>query len=426
MINYYVLVTPLITLLLSLIIMFDIATFRFSRKKMVIITSIELVALFVLNGGVIAFAGLQVYAAWYVLIIVIPPFTIFFFTSIYRDARDIFTILLIIFISFFTTIPALWFAFSMSNQYLSYNIARVVIFFLVFFIIHKFFRKPYMLLQSEVVKGWGVFSFLPLIGSGVLYYEFLQYSMKGDFVDSLSIISITVLMMIFVFVMILYMFKQLHEKYMIQEQQRILQLQNKAQLDQFTLFKEDSEKSNRRWHDLRHNTQGIIEILEQGDADKAIMYLKESMEMRNIPHFTYCAHPAVNSILCLWAERCMQENILFEVMTTFPEILEIEPMELSALFSNAIENGYNSCLDLPKDSNRYIKVEAQYNGKRLAVGVTNTCVNDVIFEGGMPVSQREGGGIGTRSMVYTIKRFQGAYTFEAHDGLFFTRFVLNV
>lgn len=115
-----------------------------------------------------------------------------------------------------------------------------------------------------------------------------------------------------------------------------------------------------------------------------------------------------------------------EILVDLPEMLTIEPLELSALFANAIENAYNACLALPTDVQRFIKVESHYSSRRLAIGITNTSSDDIRFEGGMPISFKEGGGIGTQSMVYTVNRFQGAYSFGVEDGLFFSRFVLNV
>jgi len=213
---------------------------------------------------------------------------------------------------------------------------------------------------------------------------------------------------------------------MMQEQKRILSIQNKAQLDQFVQQKEASEKANRRWHDLHHNTEELIGLLEAGDTDTAITYLKEQRGMVEVPKTEYCLHPAVNSILCLWAERFRKAGISVGIQTDVQEKLDIEPMELAALFANAFENAYKGCLCLPDGTQKFIKVEAHYNGKRLAIGFTNNCREDICFEGDMPVSLKQGGGIGIRSITYTVKRFHGVAYFEEKDGVFSSRFVLNV
>ena len=420
------LLIPLITLLTGLPIIFDLARFRFSQKKVLIIFSIESLVLLIFNGTLLIVAGLDEYAKWYLVGIILPLLVVFIYTSERQDARDLFTILITLFFSFLISIPAMWISRLFSSTYLLYNLIRLALFSILFFLIHKFFREQYLLIQDEVVKGWGIFSILPVIGSGILYFEFLRYSKNGNFVEILYVTSTMIVFLSIVFGLMLYMFKQLHEKYIIQEQQRMLSMQNKAQLEHFLLSQEASEKSNRRWHDLRHNTQSVLELLESGDIKRATEYLKEHMNMPSISKVVYCEHFAVNSIMCLWVQRCKKEGISMEIMLNVPQELEIEPMELSALFSNAIENAYNSCVLIPQEESRYIKVESQYNAKRLAIGITNTLKGSVQFKDGIPLSLKSGGGIGTRSMIYTVKRFHGAYTFTAQDGLFITRFVLNV
>lgn len=424
--DYSSILVPLVTLIISLALVFDLARFRFSRKKLALIIVIELCVLVLISSIVLMVGGLAVYAKWYVLIMVVPASATFLYTSKYRDARVLFTVVTTIFLSFFISTPAMWFARFYDNGYGPYNLARIVLFALIFLFIHTVFRKYYLLSQEEITKGWGIFSILPILGSVVLYYSFMQYGQKSTYIEVLYVVSATTILMASVYIVIFYMFQQLHEKYMMQEQRRMLAMQNKAQLDQHILFREAAEKTNRRWHDARHSTQTLIKLLESGDTETALVQLKEQIGMNNLQNEEYCQHPAVNSILCLWAERVRKEDIPLSIQASVPDTLDIEPVELSSLFANAIENAYHACLELPSDTKRFIKVESHYNGKRLAIGITNTCKDPIDFENDMPISSKEGGGIGTRSMVYTVKRFHGAYTFSAENGLFSTRFVLNV
>jgi len=424
--DYSAALVPLITLIIAQALVLDLARFRYSRKKLLLIFISIFVIQVAISSAVLVFFGIAMYARWYVLIMVVPFYATFIYTSKRRDTRGMFTIVTTIFISFFISIPAMWFARFYGKGYGYYNLARLVLFVFIILTIHKVFRKYYLIAQDEITKGWGIFSILPLVGSAVLYASFMRFGRKGGFTDVLLVSTVTVVMMATVYGVIFYVFQQIHEKYRVLEQQRTLTMQNKAQMEQHILFKEASETSNRRWHDLRHNTQTIIELLESGDTDTALGYLRDQMGMIAVTKVEYCQHSAVNSVLCMWAERSRAEGIMLSVEANVPQKLAIEPVELSSLFANAIENAYFACMELPKEVTRYITVEAHYNGKRLAIGITNTCKADMGFEGGMPISTKEGGGIGTRSMVYTIKRFFGAYTFSAEDGLFFSRFVLNV
>jgi hypothetical protein len=417
---------PIITLITAQITVLDLAQFRFGSKKLFTILSLELVIQTAASSSLLLFFGYDQYAKWFFVTMDIPAFLTFFYISKRRDLRDWFTILITIFLNFSISIPSMWFSLRLGGGYLWYNLFRLMIFAILFFFLHTVVRKRYMQVQKEIEKGWGVFSILPVMGILTLCYKYLQFSKNGDFSNILLTCIITVLIMATVFLVFNYVFNQLHEKFLIQEEKRILSMQNKAQRDQFEQQKEMAEKTNRRWHDLRHNTQELIELLETGNVDIALSYLKEQRGMAEVPKVNYCLHQAVNSILCLWAERSRKADIAIEINADVPEKLEIEAMELSALFANAFENAYNSCQRLPKYTQKFIKVEAHYNGKRLAIGFMNSCDDDIRFEDGMPVSSKKSGGIGTRSIAYTIRRFRGTLYFGAKDKVFTARFVLNI
>jgi|GEM_PF-3004018 hypothetical protein len=424
--KYFDLFTPIVTLITAQITVMDLAQFRIKTKKLLLILGIELILQVAVNFLIFIHGGIELYARYYFFTMDLPCILTFAFVAKRRNFCDLFTVLITIFISGIVAMPCMWgeqiFGFSIRW----YNLLRVLAFSIVFLFLHFIVRKYYMRLQDEIEKGWGIFSILPFIGSGFMYYKFWQYSMNGDFVSTLTDCSIIIFIMGSVFFVFFYIFRLLHEKYVVQEQKRILSMQNKAQHDQFEQQKEAAEKTNRRWHDMRHHTRELIELLEQGNNEAALTYLKAQVGNDRVSQDQFCMHPAVNSILSLWTERSKMAGIRIDIRTDIPEQLEIEPMELSALFANAFENAYESCIGLANDIQKYIKVEAHYNGRRLGIGFTNSCRKDIRFEDGMPVSSKTGGGIGTRSITYTVKRFHGVSYFEAKDNQFIARFILNV
>lgn len=424
--DYSAFIVPIVTLITAQITAMDLSRFRFPWKTMFIILSIQLVAQALISGSVLFFQGYDEYARWFFLIVDLPAFLVFLFVSARRDMRDVFTVMITVFINITISIPAAWLSHLRGGGYDWYNLIRVLLFILIFFVLHFFIRKRYLELQDVLEKGWGIFSIQPAIGLILIYYQYQQYGIDEigmPMVLNSALISFLILV---VFWVLYYVFKQLHEKHLIQEQKRILAIQNKAQLDHFEQQKEMAEITNRRWHDLRHGIQELIDLLEAGDVHSAMTYLKEQRGMADVPKTNYCLHPAVNSILCLWAERCRREDIEVKLCMDVPEQLAIDPLELSSLFANAFENAYEGCLRLPDGSVKFIKAEARYNGKLLAVSFTNSCVGFIKFENGMPVSGKSGGGIGTRSMAYTIQRYRGNISFAAKDTVFTVRFVIKI
>lgn len=424
--DYSAFVVPIVTLVTAQITALSLARFRFPWKKIFVILGFQLAIQALISGCVLFFLGYDVYAGLFLLIVDLPAFIVFLYVSARRDMRDAFTALITIFINITISIPAAWASQLIEGGYGWYNLIRIILFVFVFFVLHFFIRKRYLELQDVLEKGWGIFSIQPAIGLILIYYQYIQYGIEEVRMPMLLNCTMISILILIVFWVLYYVFKQLHEKHLIQEQQRILAVQNKAQLDQFQQQKEMAEMTNRRWHDLRHSMQELIDLLEAGDVDTAMAYLKEQRGMADVPKANYCLHPAVNSILCLWAERCRRQDIEVELRMDVPEQLDIDPLELSALFANAFENAYEGSMRLPENVAKFIKGEARYNGKILAVGFTNSCVGDIKFENGMPVSGKSGGGIGTRSMAYTVHRLRGNISFSAEDTTFTVRFTLKI
>ncbi len=424
--NYSALFIPVVTLITAQITVLDLARFRFHARKMLLIVILEFIVQVALNAAVLLFQGLQCYGRLYFITMDIPAILIFYYSSRRRDCRDLFTVLITIFISFAISIPSMGIQKYLGFGYWLYNLLRIIIYTGVIFSLHYFVRKRYLQIQEEIEKGWGVFCILPVIGILLLYYEYLQYSENGDFLRVFGSCSIIAIIMVIVFCVFYYILNELHEKYIVLEQRRTLIMQNKAQRDLFEQQRDAAEKTNRRFHDLRHNMLMLMELLEAGDTKTALTYLKEQQGMGEITKEEYCKHPAVNSILYCWAAKARRADCKVEIHTDVPEQLGIDPMELAALFANAFENAYEGCLRLADHKLKFIRVEANYNGRRLAIGFTNSCTEDICFEGKYPVSSKKDGGIGTKSMDYTVKRYQGSSCFEAKDGVFSARFVLNV
>lgn len=424
--DYSAFFVPLITLVIAQVTVLDLSRFRFPMKKIFVLIGAFLLLQVLASGSILVFLGYNEYVRWFFVTIDIPGIFLFLYTAKRRDMRDFFTIMVTVFINFSVSLPSLWLSELFNGYYNWYNLIRIIVFLLIFIPMHLFFRKHYLSLQDELEKGWGILSILPMICFVLLYYQYIHYSNGGEhtemILNSLSISAILVVS----FWVLYYVINQLHEKYLAQEQQRILTMQNKAQQKQFEQYQEMSEKMNRRWHDLRHSMQELIDLLEAGDTGMALAYLKEQSGIEEVPKIDYCLHPQVNSILCLWTERSRNAGIEVDIHADVPKQLEIDPTELSALFANAFENAYDGCMRITEIVPKFIKVETHYNGKRLAISFLNSCIEDILFENDLPVSDKNGGGMGTRSMTYTVRRFHGTAYFGAKDHVFSARFVLNI
>ena len=94
--------------------------------------------------------------------------------------------------------------------------------------------------------------------------------------------------------------------------------------------------------------------------------------------------------------------------------------------SNLIENAINACVKIPDCSDRYIKVKARSTENNLVLETVNSCTARAETDkNGMPVTDREGHGIGIISVETFVNKYNGMLDFIAEDDRFTARVLVN-
>ena len=184
-------------------------------------------------------------------------------------------------------------------------------------------------------------------------------------------------------------------------------------------------------HDLRHHYDALLSMLEGGRTQEAVSYLNaqtqrtESMVLSGI-----CEHLAAHAILSRWAARASENGIKTEIAASIPAKLPIDEVELAGILANTFENAVEGCQRTPEGIEKFITTKiaySVYNGAgKLHIVFENSCADNIVFEDGLPTSQKQGGGTGTKSIAYTAERYNGMVEFTAQDGVFRTRVLLHL
>ena len=216
------------------------------------------------------------------------------------------------------------------------------------------------------------------------------------------------------------------EKYALEKRQLLMAQQEKLWEAELSRQKEAAALAAQQRHDLHHHNTVVMGLLQSGEIEKLQLYMKSfdsSIDVQNSS--SYCLHPIANSILNYYAERAQSEDIQTSFDVNVPESMGIDPVDLTCILGNALENALEACQRLPHDQAKGIQVKAIYLDHRLRVMVENTCDATISFEGELPVTSKVGGGTGTRSILYTAERYDGTAGFSVVNGKFMTQIVLN-
>ncbi|SHF23192.1 sensor histidine kinase [Alkalibacter saccharofermentans] len=306
---------------------------------------------------------------------------------------------------------------------------RTVIYLIILPLLFKYMRPHFRMLVETLDKEWRVAVLVPfmflIMQITVLYYpEPYWYWESGDWS---RYISVTMYMLFgAVYYLLFFQANAIVEKYKLEKRQLLMAQQEKLWESELIRQKATSELAFQQKHDLRHHNSVIMGLLKCGDVDSLKNYLT-SIDAFLESHFSnmFCLNPIVNSIINLYAGRAEEENIKTEFDVSVPDGIGIDHIDLTCVLGNTLENALEGCLRLPEEIEKKISVTMKYVDHRLRVRVENTCRRDILFDDELPVTQKPGGGTGTKSILYTAERYDGTAGFSVIEGKFITQIVLN-
>ena len=177
-------------------------------------------------------------------------------------------------------------------------------------------------------------------------------------------------------------------------------------------------------HDLRHKLQAVAALVEKDAKADALAYIGASQNLLDeLKPVRWCQNPVLDAIFASYFEQARQQGIPVEANLAIPDELPVDATELSTVFANALENAIHACAALP-ESKRKIICKC-INRPQLMFEVANTYAGEVRFDAnGLPLSERRGHGIGTRSIAAFCEKHGASCAYSARDGWFRIRVIL--
>ena len=203
------------------------------------------------------------------------------------------------------------------------------------------------------------------------------------------------------------------EKKEVETQNKLLVAQIEAETAQLAA---DSQAR----HDRRHHNLVMLEFANNNDIESVREYLKsladsDSVAQGNVRH---CENMTVNTVLTVYERRARKHGIAVNIKACVSRDIAITPRDLVIVIANVFENAINAVSKL-KSSCDYINVTVRDDAKRLLVIVDNPCKEKMVFDDSSY-------GIGIRSVISTVEKYEGMYDFTAKDGIFSAKISLNL
>jgi len=401
------------------------ATYKRGKKVAVPILMLTAVGCAAIYAGFCEIPHLTLFLeVVYWLISTIPIFIVQKSLSKDEFLRDCLLLLTQANVVMFMVTTMYYFAYHVFDHDLRSSLFFSAVTYLVILVCYKYgFRGIYKRMVSTTKpqrrkRTWGLMLFIPCL---FLVLQTMLFSIADVSSSKLYflIVCFTAAMMLVIYIVMFTTFKIFEEKQKVAEQNMHLSAQNTMWLNQLEQNEKLVENTRRTRHDLRHHDTFLLSLMEDGKYDEAKSYVSEHLHRVEALHTTvYCKNKSINAILRAIYESAISSDVYTTIDAAVPEDFTADRLDMCGLFFNLAENAVNENKKLSPEK-RYLTINVSCKENRLALSVINPCADTVEMHDGHPVRKDDvDGGVGTRSVIGIVEKYNGVINYSCSDGVF--------
>ena len=180
------------------------------------------------------------------------------------------------------------------------------------------------------------------------------------------------------------------------------------QYNNYRISEDSMALVNQKYHDLKHH----IQLLRAEVAsEEKLEYLNQmEQEIRSYEAQNKTGSRVLDAILTAKSLQCQREGITLTCVADGQALDFMHPMDLSALFGNALDNAIECEEGIPDREKRLIHVTVSARQGFVLVRFENYCEGSLRFAGGLPVTTKadtDYHGYGLKSIQFVAKKYGG-------------------
>lgn len=300
-------------------------------------------------------------------------------------------------------------------------LARLVLFTLFYWLL-RFKVRP---LYRQMVEHWNVFFLVALsVYATFTYYVVASDDIVKTFIDEAVPLMLIIAIALTAYASVLHCLQILQKEYRLKQDKTLLELSGEAMKQRLFVMDESVRQMSIIQHDQRHFNAALLELIRNGEADKAAALIHQQTEMLPQKPTRYCDNIAVNAAVGYYAALAAQRGIRCDFRLDIPENPSCSELALSMVISNLLENAIHACEKLDPERERYLRASAIYTGQ-LILEVENPYSGEVLLsKDGYPVSKEEGHGRGSESVRTFVEETGGEIFYGTKNDIFNVRLLV--
>ncbi len=223
-------------------------------------------------------------------------------------------------------------------------------------------------------------------------------------------------------VMLLYFYHELLQQTAAKIEEQTLRNMLEMQYTQYQVSEESMALVNQKYHDLKHQIAMLRASILEGGNQENTEYLDMMLdEIRQYEAQYKTGNRVLDTMLSTEAMKCQAKDIELTCVCDGEALSFMKPMDISALFGNALDNAIESAEQIEDKGERLIHLSVDRQRGFLRINVENRFAGNRQFRHHLPLttkSDKNLHGYGVKSMKQIAEKYGGSIRAEAKDGWF--------
>ena len=192
-----------------------------------------------------------------------------------------------------------------------------------------------------------------------------------------------------------------------------------SQYDNDRNYSEGIELINLKYHDLKHQIEGLRGEMSQDKRTEWIDAIEEELESYQPEQQT--GNCTLDTLLSGKLNSCSKQKIKFTCVADGKLLSFMHVIDICNIFGNALDNAIENVALVAEEEKRLIHMKVFARGTFLFISVSNYCNHQVAMKNGYPVTtkhDKKNHGFGIKSIDYAVKKYNGTTTFGVEKDMF--------
>ena len=280
-------------------------------------------------------------------------------------------------------------------------------------------KIPYLLQNTYIEKIWMPLSVVPF-GATILFVYCCPISPENVMIGRLRPLAMLFFAIILIIMLLLYHImwwcaRQITHNADLEETNNNLLMEEKR----YEELRAYIDHTRTLRHDFRQHIILLQHYLNTGDLETLRTSLNEFDSALNATRTAYCENRAIDAIVAHYMRVAQRKGINIKLQMNLPEQIPMKMTDLCVVLGNLMENAMHGVETLDPEK-RQVELRAKMlTDEMIGITISNPYDATLILDrNGIPKSQRKHHGIGLRSVVDTVKHYQGNVQFKTENRIF--------